>query len=329
MTGSGTGTGNVIVSAGTLGGNGTISGAVTLGNGTGSADAILAPGNSIGPIATGDLAFNGDGSYAVELNGTSATSDQTHVTGTVTINPATTLAVIMTGTLSAGQRYFIAINNGVDAITGTFFGLAQDTVIGNYDGTDLKISYTGDSVTNAVTGGNDIVLYTDAGGSVYDVWALAKGLTGGPGLENGEGDDPDGDGRINRLEFAFDGNPLSGANDGKIVGKIASVGGSNVLTLTVPVRVGAIFSGATARVSNPIDGVIYHIQGGYTLADAWPMVIGEVTGPEATAIQSGLPALSDIGGGGGDWEYRTFRATDAITANPRGFMRGMVEDAVP
>jgi autotransporter-associated beta strand protein len=326
MTGSGTGTGNVIVSAGTLGGNGTISGAVTLGNGTGSADAILAPGNSIGPIATGDLAFNGDGSYAVELNGTSATSDQTHVTGTVTINPATTLAVIMTGTLSAGQRYFIAINNGVDAITGTFFGLAQDTVIGNYDGTDLKISYTGDSVTNAVTGGNDIVLYTN---SVYDAWALAKGLTGVPGLENGEGDDPDGDGRINRLEFAFDGNPLSGANDGKIVGKIASVGGSNVLTLTVPVRVGAIFSGTTARVSNPIDGVIYHIQGGYTLADAWPMVIGEVTGPEATAIQSGLPALSDIGGGGADWEYRTFRATDAITANPRGFMRGMVEDAVP
>jgi hypothetical protein len=75
--------------------------------------------------------------------------------------------------------------------------------------------------------------------------------------------------------------------------------------------------------------VIYHIQGSQTLADAWTMVIVEVTGSEATAIQSDLPALSDIDGGGADWEYRTFHATDAITANPRGFMRCLVEGAGP
>ena len=92
-TGSGTGAGNVSVSTGTLGGSGSISGTVTIGNSTGSADAILAPGNSIDSIDTGNLTFNSDGSYAVELNGTSVTSDVTNVTGTVTIDPAATLAV--------------------------------------------------------------------------------------------------------------------------------------------------------------------------------------------------------------------------------------------
>jgi autotransporter-associated beta strand protein len=161
----------VTVNSGTLGGNGIIGDAVTIGDGTGSADAILAPGTGIDSLATGSLTFAADGSYSVEVDGTSATSDQTIVTGTVSIDATAALTVTVTGTLSANQKYFIVVNDDVDAISGTFAGLAQDAVVGTYGGTPLKISYTGDSVSNALTGGNDIVLYTDAGGSPYATWS--------------------------------------------------------------------------------------------------------------------------------------------------------------
>ena len=220
-TGSGTGSGNVSVTAGTLGGSGAISGTVTIGNGTGTADSILAPGNSIGTIATGNLAFSSDGSYAAELNGSSVTTDVTNVTGTVTINAATTLTVSLTGSLAAGQKYFIVNNDGVDAVTGTFAGKAQDAVVGNYGGTDLKISYTGDSGTSAITGGNDIVLYTDASGSPYDTWA--NGYLSGADVSNKAGNN-DGDGLTNLQEFAFGTQPTGST------GEIVYSGG----TLTTP-----------------------------------------------------------------------------------------------
>jgi len=221
-TGSGTGSGNVSVTVGILGGSGSISGTVTIGNGTGAADSILAPGNSIGTIATGNLAFSSDGSYAAELNGSSVTTDVTNVTGTVSINAATTLTVSLTGSLAAGQKYFIVNNDGVDAVTGTFAGKAQDAVVGNYGGTDLKISYTGDSGTSAITGGNDIVLYTDASGSPYDTWA--NGTFTPPLTAKLPGDNQDGDSLTNLQEFAFGTQPTVST------GEIVYSGG----TLTTP-----------------------------------------------------------------------------------------------
>ena len=193
-TGSGTGTGPVSVDVGTLGGTGTISGAVTIGDGTGSSDAILAPGTSIESLATGNLTFDSDGRYAVEVNGTAATSDQTLVTGTVTINAATTLTANVTGTLADGQKYYIVVNDDTDAVSGTFAGLAQNALVGTFGGLDLKISYTGDSGTSALSGGNDIVLYAEngGGGSPYENWA-----TGGELFE----DDANNDGVSNGLAF--------------------------------------------------------------------------------------------------------------------------------
>jgi autotransporter-associated beta strand protein len=182
-TASGTGAGNVTVTAGTLAGTGSISGTVTIGNGSGSADAILAPGNSdIDSIDTGNLSFLSDGSYAVELNGTSVTTDVTNVTGTVAINAATTLTVDVAGTLSPSQQYTIISNDGADAVTGTFFNLIQDAVVGTFGGTDLKISYTGGD-------GNDIVLYTAGSGTPYGTWATGSepfdGDANGDGVDDG------------------------------------------------------------------------------------------------------------------------------------------------
>ena len=322
---SGTGTSNVSVTSGTLGGDGAITGAVTIGNNVGIDDAILSPGDGIGSIDTGNLTFNGDANYACELNATSGTCDQANVTGTVSINLFTTLTVSLTGSLSSGQRFFIIANNDVDAVSNQFAGLSQDGVVGNYGGTDLKISYTGDSATNAITGGNDVVLYTDGGGSPYSTWAALKGLDDSDAAHaSAKSADPDGDGKNNLYEFAFDGDPLSGANDGKIVGKIATVGADQVMTLTLPVRAGATFSAdaGTDQLSALVDGIYYRIEGDKTLgtlADS----ITEVTGGDATTIQSTMPALSEAG-----WTYRTFQpsAPDTVSTVPKAFLRAKVSE---
>lgn len=225
-TGSGTGTNSVSVTTGTLGGSGVITGAVTIGNSIGSADAILAPGNSIDSIDTGNLAFNSDGSYACELNGSLVTSDQTNVTGTVTVNVAATLTVSLTGSLASSQKYFIVNNDAGDPVAGTFAGLAQNAVVGNYGGTDLKISYTGDSGTSAISGGNDIVLYTDATATPYDTWA-ATGPFANPPFSNTLPEvDFDNDGIKNLLEFVLGGDPTISQAD---IAPTVTTSGSNLV----------------------------------------------------------------------------------------------------
>jgi hypothetical protein len=54
--------------------------------------------------------------------------------------------------------------------------------------------------------------------------------------------------------------------------------------------------------------------------DTWLLDIDEVTGPDATAIQAGLPALSS-----GDWTYRTFRSPGPVTGDPAEFLRAKID----
>jgi len=105
-----------------------------------------------------------------------------------------------------------------------------------------------------------------------------------------------------------------------VVGKVATLtDASKVLTLTLPVRAGATFSGATEQVSNVVAGVVYTIQGSDTLATAdWILAVTEITDPtDKAAIQAGLPDLTD-----GNWIYRTFRSPGTTTdGDPRDFLR--------
>ena len=92
--------------------------------------------------------------------------------------------------------------------------------------------------------------------------------------ENGPGDDPDNDGLDNLGEFAFNGNPLNGADKGGIFHKIADsndAGTEAELILTIAVRVGIpAFSGSPSP-SASVDGVTYRIQGSTDLTGfgAW------------------------------------------------------------
>lgn len=288
-----------VASSATLGGNGILGGAVSIASG-----GTIAPGTSTGNLTVASAAFAAGSTLAIEIDDSSTPkADRLSSTGALNISGAA-LAVSVTGTASQGA--YVIASYPAGQLTGTFAST-----------TGIPSGYTLDY---AWAGGTQIALVTP-----YGSWAAAKGLTAG--VNDGPNDDPDGDGRTNKVEFAFDGNPLSGSADGKVVGKTANVGGNLHMTLTMPVRAGAVFSDASGpEVSALINGLIYRIEGSDTLA-SWTLNVSEVTGPDAAAIQAGLPGLSDINADTiPDWTYRTFRAPNPVSGtNPADFLRAGAE----
>lgn len=146
INGTQAGSSVTVATGATLGGSGTV-GAVTA-NGT------LEPGDGPGILRAGNVTFASTGTYRVELNGTAVGTgyDQLLVTGTVALGNATlnaTLGFSSTG----GTQYIILSNDGTDAVTGTFNGLAEGASV-TLGGRNFTISYRGGD-------GNDVVL-TDA-----------------------------------------------------------------------------------------------------------------------------------------------------------------------
>ena len=83
--------------------------------------------------------------------------DQVNVTGSVNITGGS-LSTSFSGSYSANNLIFILLNDGTDAITGTYSGLAQNAIVTSYGGFNWQISYTANSGTSSFTGGNDIAL---------------------------------------------------------------------------------------------------------------------------------------------------------------------------
>lgn len=150
------------------------------------------------------------------------------------------------------------------------------------------------------------VLWMDSFAAITD--PLVKGPTA----------DADGDGLNNLTEFALDGDPSDPSSSGKTRVEIIEVSGSRYLSLTLPVRVGAVFSGPGDLVSAPVSQLLYRIQGSEDLADFASAGLAEVTPARA----AGLPALSS-----NDWEYRTFRLINTVAGDSQGFIRAGVQAA--
>jgi autotransporter-associated beta strand protein len=135
----------------TLGGIGTISGAVTV-----NAGANIAPGNGGNNTAilnTGALTLASTSNFRVDVNGTTAGSgyDRLNVaTGGVTITGSNVVVTVGT-TLAVGQTFTILSKVAAGAITGTFAGIPQGGTVVGSNGTVFSVSYTGGD-------GNDIVL---------------------------------------------------------------------------------------------------------------------------------------------------------------------------
>ena len=139
----------------TLGGSGTIGGSVTLA----SSGTNLSPGpsgvGSIGILQTGSVTLSLGSNFNVDISGTTAgvSYDELKVTGSVSIT-GSNLVITAGPSLSIGQTFYIVLNDGTDAITGTF---AQGTTVTASNNLDIfLINYLANGDGGIV--GNDISL---------------------------------------------------------------------------------------------------------------------------------------------------------------------------
>ncbi|HEY1769275.1 MAG TPA: autotransporter-associated beta strand repeat-containing protein [Chthoniobacterales bacterium] len=154
--GSATGSGSVNVNAGTLGGQGALTGSVTLGTGSGSG-AFLAPSVAAKQPTTLSLAsaltFNADATYtcALQASKKKSANDEVVANGvTIASGAQFNLVAIVQGKLKAGVSSTVISNTASTRATGTFANLADGAVltVGN---TKLQASYEGGD-------GNDLTL---------------------------------------------------------------------------------------------------------------------------------------------------------------------------
>ena len=264
-------------------------------------------------VSAGTLALADNAQLKFVLGASSGVNNSISGAGAATLDGDFVIDTTAADGLSSGTWTLENVSGLIGPYGSTF------SVVGFVDAGGNKWTKA-NGATNIYTFDETTGILTLGSADSYASWASAKGLDGTPGKENGKSDDPDNDGKNNLHEFAFDGNPLSGANDGKIVGKIAAVSGSQVMTLTLPVRTGATFGDSSGdQLSALIDGIYYRIEGDATLSP-FADSITEVTTGDETAIQAGLPAL------GTGWTYRTFRAAGTVPTAAKSFLRAKISE---
>jgi autotransporter-associated beta strand protein len=139
----------VTVSGGTFGGSGVISNRVTISAGTN------APGSPVGiQTVVSNYTVSAGGALRISINGTNAGSQYSRVavrggnSGTVTLAGA--LNVVAVPGLATNSTFVIVDNDGTDAVSGTFVGLANNATFFQ-SGYTWRISYVGGT-------GNDVTL---------------------------------------------------------------------------------------------------------------------------------------------------------------------------
>ena len=175
-TGSATGSGSVAVNTGgTLGGTGSVAGIVTVNSG-----GTLAPGVSPGTLTVEDIVFNAGSTFAVELAGDGGVAgvdfDQLVVNNGATLGGTLDLSLVNPFTLSPGLSFEILDVGG--SLAGTFSGLSQGALVGNFGGTDLFINYAagdGNDISLMATFAGDFDLNFDVDGADFLKWQRGFG----------------------------------------------------------------------------------------------------------------------------------------------------------
>lgn len=146
----------------TIGGTGHLdaTGKAVIVNGT------LAPGNSAGRmnVTTSGLTIAAGGVLSLELTrgvvpDGGVNHDQLGLNGSLDIDPAATLdlTVLGSGEWGAHTPFFLILNDGTDAIDGSFAGYAEGATF-SFGSQTFVLTYQADSGTASFTGGNDLAI---------------------------------------------------------------------------------------------------------------------------------------------------------------------------
>ncbi|WP_193747550.1 Ig-like domain-containing protein [Cellvibrio sp. OA-2007] len=180
-----TSSGVTVASAATLGGTGTLPNVAVANGGN------LSPGDAgvgILSIANG-LTINSGGNLLLDIAGTTAGTqyDQLNVTGTVSLAGAS-IAVTHSYVAANGDTYEVIVNDGVDAITGTFTGIAEGgAFIAGGNSSNLIVSYAAGSgndlsLTNTLLPGAPTGVSAVAGNTSAQISFSAPAATGGSAI---------------------------------------------------------------------------------------------------------------------------------------------------
>ena len=298
-SGSATNSAFTISGTGTLSGSGTI-GALIVNNG-----GTVAPGLAIGTLNTSTVTMAAGSTLAAQVNSADGTSDTLAVNGDLTLDEQSLLTLTDLATapelLPVGSKLTLATYTGT--LSGTFedFPEGATVLIGE---NEFILSYED---SNAIT----LTSTNETSADPFEEWIDSFLALTDP-ADKEKGADPDGDGRSNFEEFAFDGDPTQPANDGKIQSGFVTIEGLKYITLTIPVRDGAVFAGSPGLDSGAVDGLIYGIRGSYDLSSFNAGVV------ELSPAIASEPPLNP------GWSYRSFRLSANSSEQPRGFLRAEV-----
>ncbi|HEX5222169.1 MAG TPA: hypothetical protein VFZ59_21625 [Verrucomicrobiae bacterium] len=263
----------------------------------------LGAANSDAQVSGKSFQQAASGSLQIEIGGTALTSfDRFNLTGAATLSGELSVSLINGFVPALGQTFDILT---ASVISGKFTTINQPA--GMPAGRVFSVAYSPTVVQLTVT-------------TPYEAWINSFPTLTAP-ADKLKTADPDHDGRNNLVEFALDGNPTNAIATGKVVVKVAPVGGMDALTLTFPVRAGVTFD-PTDPAGGPLvlkhlgDAVSYRIEASEDLTNvSWTQEVTVVAGADAVSIQSGLPALN------AGWVYRTFRSPGPVGSDPEEFMR--------
>jgi hypothetical protein len=293
-------------------------------------DPSLPPGAGVANINSGVLFKRYDATvapYVQDLVSIVLAADATFRIGIVQIS----------GDRQKGQRLILG-GTAVDTLPPSEGGMpaGTGTAVNNYDRFDIYLfdvtGTAGETIVlqglNATIGGlgegqlgitgftfdsNTIVP------SAYDTWAQTHITAIDPLANATPAGDPDHDGATSLAEFAFNGNPVSGANQGQVYFLTADSDADpetdlKELILTIAVLAGTeAFSTAASPVAvNVADGITYMIEGSTTLSGFLTPVV------PVAPITTGLP------GAGTGYEYRSFSLVGSNGLPGTGFLRAKV-----
>jgi hypothetical protein len=291
-----------IAAGATLGGAGTYGGAVLCAG-------TLEPGAGAGTLhLPGSLTLQAGARYRWEIsdwNGTAGVgSDLLEIGGVLDLGTAPVTLVIAPAALAGftdSDRTF-TLARAAGGITGDPASIVLDAGGFGFGAGTWSVARVGDTLQ---------LVY--AGADAYENFMDGYPLLGG--AARGKAANPDGDRFTNFEEFAHGSDPGDPASFPRWTSGMAidPFSGLPHFSLTLPLRQGAVFSGAMVPEAI-LDGIRYRVRGSSDLGGTLVPVEVIATG----AVPPALPA---------GYEYRRFRLSDPVAARPAAFLRGVVGEA--